>query len=348
MKINEMRVAYSPGRHDHPVRDALQTLSGGGSAQVTIVADNGLEGLGSASFGRVDGAPGVLAALLENVIAPVLIGRDAGNVPGLIEDLKVETEYFGHGGLTRFAISAVDTALWDLVGKAHGVPCYQLWGAQRDRLPAYAMVGWLNYDLDDLRRHCLRAVEHGFRAVKMKVGSPTLEEDLERIRAVRAEIGTDLPLMVDANQVFGYTEALQRGKAFAELGVAWFEEPLVAHDVDGYAELTSALAIPVATGENLYGKEEFMRFFSRRACRIIQPDLRRAGGPTEVRMVAALAASFGVPYASHGGGAAALSVLLCAPSAIWLETGIPQGERAFPLLEDGFALSPKGAGFAWE
>ena len=129
----------------------------------------------------------------------------------------------------------------------------------------------------------------------MKVGAATLEEDLVRIEAVRAEIGRDLPLMVDANQVFSLSEALRRGREYAELGVEWFEEPLVAHDLDAYAELTEQLSVPIATGENLYGKEEFLPFFARRACRIIQPDLRRCGGPSELRVVSNLAATFGVP-----------------------------------------------------
>jgi L-alanine-DL-glutamate epimerase-like enolase superfamily enzyme len=204
------------------------------------------------------------------------VGRDATNITGVLEDLKHEMEYFGLSGLTRFAIAAVDTALWDLYGKLRGEPCYLLWGAQRDRLPAYAMAGWLNYDLDELRRQCGRALEHGFRGVKMKVGAPTLEEDMERIATVRSEIGLDIPLMVDANQVLSVDVALRRSAAYAEYRIAWFEEPLVAHDFDGYAELTARSPVPVAAGENLYGREEFLAFLSRRGCRVIQPDLRRA------------------------------------------------------------------------
>jgi L-alanine-DL-glutamate epimerase-like enolase superfamily enzyme len=205
-----------------------------------------------------------------------------------------------------------------------------------------------SYDLDELRRQCGRALEHGFRGVKMKVGAPTLEEDMERIAAVRSEIGLDIPLMVDANQVLGLVEALRRSTAYAEYRIAWFEEPLVAHDFDGYAELTARSPVPVAAGENLYGREEFLAFLSRRGCRVIQPDLRRAGGPSELRTVASLAASFGVPYASHGGGPAALSVLLCAPSAIWLEAGISEDGSGFPVIEDGCALAPRGPGFEWQ
>lgn len=331
-----------------PIRDALQTLSGGGHVEVSVKTDDGLTGYSSTHFGRNDGAPNVLATLVREELAPVLLGRAATHIAELVSDLQREVEYHGYGGYSRFAISALDTALWDLLGKAHGTPCYQLWGAYRDRLPAYAMAGWLNFDLDELRLNCLSAAEQGFRGVKIKVGAPSIEEDIQRIEAVRAEIGTDIKLMVDANQSLTFTEALHRGHAFQELGIEWFEEPIVAHDLEGHAELTQALRIPVATGENLYGAEEFLPFLTRRACRIIQPDLRRAGGPTEVRTISELAGAFGVPYASHGGGSAALSLLLSAPTAVWLETGLRQGQGDYPKLEDGFALAPTGAGLEWE
>lgn len=349
MKITEIEVHHRVRPASQaPIQDALQTLAGGGYVDVAVRVEDGLVGESSTYFGRIDGAPKTLATLIEHELAPILVGRDASHIGELVADMKAEVEYHGYGGHTRFAISAIDTALWDLLGKAHGVPTWQLWGAYRDRLPAYAMVGWLNFDLDVLRKNCRDAVEQGFRGVKMKVGARTVDEDVERIEAVRAEIGTDVPLMVDANQALSLPEALRRGQIFAELGIEWYEEPIPAHDLDGYAELTRALSIPVATGENLYGKEEFVPFFSQRACRIIQPDLRRAGGPTEVRAIGELAGAFGVPYASHGGGPAALSLLLCAPTATWLETGLRDGPVAYPRIVDGCALAPTGAGFQWE
>jgi len=330
-----------------PIRDALQTLSGGGSVSVEITADDGLVGHAMMSFGRIDGAPKTLATLIETELAPKVIGRDPFLVGQIVDDLKRETEYQGTFGLATFGLSAIDVALWDLVGKACGTPCYRLWGAYRDRLPAYAMVGWLNYDLDSLRRKCAEAVAVGFTGVKMKVGAPTLEEDLKRVEAVRTEIGPGVALMTDANQSLTVAEALRRGQALAERGVYWFEEPIAAHDLDGYIELSARLTVPIATGENLYGLGQFAPFVARRACRFIQPDLRRAGGPTEIRAIAALASAFAVPYASHGGGPEALSLLMCAPTAAWLESGIPSGPNARPLIEHGMALAPTGPGFAW-
>jgi L-alanine-DL-glutamate epimerase-like enolase superfamily enzyme len=348
MRIQRVEVRYQtrlPAKE--PIRDALQTLSGGGSVELELVADDGLVGKSATSFGRIDGAPKTLATLIEAELGPRLIGRDPFYVGQILDDLKRETEYHGTFGLVTFGLSALDVALWDLIGKACGVPCHKLWGAHRDRLPAYAMVGWLNYDLDTLRRKCAEAVAAGFTGVKIKIGAPTLEEDLVRVEAVRKEVGATIALMTDANQVLSVAEALRRGRALAEWNVYWFEEPIPAQDLEGYVELASRLAIPLATGENLYGRERFAQFLARRACHFIQPDLRRAGGPTEIRAIGALAASFGIPYASHGGGPEALSLLMCAPSATWLETGIPSGPKARPLIEHGMALAPMGPGFGW-
>ena len=349
MRIKEVRVGYERRPHaERPIRDALQTLSGGGSVSVEVVADDGLVGEARTSFGRGDGAPRTLAVLVEEELAPKLVGRDAEQIGAIVESLKEETEYHGTTGLATFGISVVDVALWDLLGKAHDVPTYRLWGPCRDRVPAYAMVGWANFSVDEVREQCVRAVAGGFRGVKLKVGAGPLEDDISRIEAVRSEVGPDIAVMVDANQVLTLSEALRRGRAYEELNVTWFEEPLPAGDFAGYAELTRRLTMPVAAGENLYGAPAFREFFERRCCDIVQPDLRRAGGPTEIRAVGALASAFGVPYASHGGGPAALSLLLCAPTAIWLETGLRASADAYPRLEDGYALAPQGAGFAWE
>jgi L-alanine-DL-glutamate epimerase-like enolase superfamily enzyme len=348
MRVTRVEIRHSnrPAAKE-PIRDALQTLTGGGSVEVEVIADNGLTGRASTSFGRIDGAPKTLAIMIESELVPKLIGRDPFLIGQINEDLKRETEYQGTFGLATFGISVLDVALWDLLGKASGLPCYRLWGAYRDRLLAYAMVGWLNYDLDTLRRKCVEAVEHGFTGVKMKVGAPTLDEDLKRVQAVRKEVGPDVALMTDANQSLTVAEALIRGQALAEWKVYWFEEPIAAHDIDGYVELTARLSVPIATGENLYGRDQFAQFLARRACRFIQPDLRRAGGPTEIRAIAALASSFGVSYASHGGGPEALSLLMCAPSAVWLESGIPSGPNARPIIEHGMALAPTAPGFGW-
>ncbi|HZO88495.1 MAG TPA: mandelate racemase/muconate lactonizing enzyme family protein [Chthonomonadaceae bacterium] len=330
-----------------PIRDALQSLPGAGSAQVVVRTEENISGVGEVGFGRVAGAPEALAALIEHILKPVVLGTDPALVRQTHEAMLRETEYHGSFGLAMFGIAAVDVALWDCLGRMRGVPCWQLWGAARKAIPAYAMVGWLNYNDDEVQRICAQAVEQGFRAVKIKVGYPTLEEDVRRIQVVRKAIGADVRLMVDANQSLTTKEALRRGRAFQDLGCYWWEEPISADDVDGYARLAEALDIPIATGENLYTRADFARFLRRDAVDIVQPDLRRAGGPTALLQIGLLADAFRRPYASHGGGPVQLNIMACLPNALYLETGLIAPNS--PLkLRDGCAAIPEGPGFQWE
>lgn len=252
-----------------PIRDALQALPGAGSVRVEARTDDGVTGAGEVGFGRIGGAPDALAALIEHELKSLVVGTDPACVRGTHEAMLRETEYHGSFGLAMFGIAAIDTALWDCLGKALGVPCSTLWGRVHDRIPAYAMVGWLNYSDDEVQRICAEAVEQGFRAVKIKVGYPTLSEDVRRVKVVREAIGDDVGLMVDANQSLTTKEAIRRGRAFQELGCVWWEEPIPADDIDGYAALADALDIPVATGENLYTRRDFARFLRRDAVDIL-------------------------------------------------------------------------------
>lgn len=348
MKVTDVQIqVHRTKPNPQPIRDALQSLPGAGSVEVTLVTDDGIRGKGDSGFGRIAGAPDALAAVIEHELKPLVLGADPAFVRLLHQQLLRETEYHGSFGLAMFGIAAIDTALWDCLGKARGVPCWQLWGAARDRIPAYAMVGWLNYPDAEVQRICAQAVDQGFRAVKIKVGYPTLTEDIRRVKTVREAIGADVALMVDANQSLTTADAIQRGRAFEDLGCLWWEEPIPADDIDGYAELAGALDIPVATGENLYTPADFARFLKRDAMDIVQADLRRAGGPTALLEIGALAGAFRRPYASHGGGPVQLNVMACLPNAMYLETGLQKPDSKLKLV-DGCALLPQGAGFDWD
>jgi L-alanine-DL-glutamate epimerase-like enolase superfamily enzyme len=334
-----------------PICDALQCLPGAGLVHVTVHTDashhgQAITGTGEVGFGRIAGAPDALAALIEHELAPLVVGADPALVAAVHEAMARETEYHGTFGLATFGIAAIDTALWDCQGKALGVPCWHLWGGAQTHIPAYAMVGWLNYDLAQLQEIAARAAAQGFRGVKIKVGAPTLAEDIARVEAVRTVIGDGTDLMVDANQSLTTAEAIRRGRAFQGLGCLWWEEPLPADDIDGYAALVRALDIPIATGENLYSRYDFARFLRRDAVDIIQPDLRRAGGPTAMLQIGKLAHAFRRPYASHGGGPVQLNVMASLPNAIYLETGLLGPDTPF-ALEDGCAPVPQGPGFSW-
>ena len=348
MKIINLNITiHRRDPNPNPIRDALQSLPGAGSVQVTVETDTGITGSGESAFGRVAGGPDALAALIDHILKPLIIDQDPAYVRGLHQTMIAETDYHGSAGLAMLGIAAVDTALWDCLGKAQRVPCWQLWGGVHRRVRAYAMVGWLNYDDSQVQEICAQAVEQGFRAVKIKVGYPTLRQDVRRVELVRRAVGDEIEIMVDANQSLTTAEAIRRGRTFEALGCAWWEEPIPADDLDGYAALVSALDIPIAAGENLYTSADFARFLKHDAVDIVQPDLRRAGGPTALLQIGAMAAAFRRPYASHGGGPVQLNVMASLPNALYLETGLIKPNS--PLkLEDGFVQIPQGAGFDWE
>ncbi len=347
MKVTDVGVAvHRAAPNPDPIRDALQALPGVGAVEVRVDTDAGVSGRGELYFGRPQGGPESAAAVIEHTLRPLVAGTEVEFVRRTHQAMLRETEYYGSFGLAMFAIAAVDTALWDCLGKARGIPCWQLWGGLHDRIPAYAMVGWLNYSDDEVQRICAKAVEQGFRGVKIKVGYPTLEEDVARVEVVRRAIGDGIELMVDANQSLTTAEAIRRGRAFQDLGCYWWEEPIRAGDVDGYAALAEALDIPIGTGENLYTPAGFARFLRRNAVDIVQPDLRRAGGPTSLMQIGALADAFGRPYASHGGDPVQLSVMACLPNALYLETGLIDPGSPLELV-DGCVKVPEGPGFGW-
>jgi L-alanine-DL-glutamate epimerase-like enolase superfamily enzyme len=344
MKVTKVFATSEVHQREQPMQDALQWLDTRGTCSITLETDQGLCGSSSVYFGRGAAAPGVLAKLINEELAPAVVGEDPFLIRGIRDKLWKETDYHGTLGLALFGIAGIDLALWDFVGRALEQPVWRLLGAQRDKVPTYAMVGWLNYDVETLKRIVTQALEQGFRGIKMKVGAATLDEDVVRIQAVRSVMNDAHLLMVDANQALSVQEALVRGRVFEQMGCYWFEEPIRADNIDGLAFLAQELTIPIATGENNYGLNQFRQLFERRAVDIVQPDIRRAGGLTECLEIGLAARSFDVPYASHGGGAH-LHVLAALPNAIFLESGLLADGGAIELVDGCYPL-PETPGLA--
>ncbi|MFI7064349.1 mandelate racemase/muconate lactonizing enzyme family protein [Kribbella sp. NPDC050124] len=346
MKITEVSVEVVSEPKAHAVRDAIQLLDRNGHTRVRIDTDEGVSGVSDTYFGRVPSSPAVLGQIITEQLAPEIVGEDPTLIRGIRQKLQVLTDYQGTAGLSSYGISAIDLALWDLLGKSLDVPVWKLLGAQRTAIPTYAMVGWLELDVAGLEAVSAKAMEQGFRGVKMKVGGGPLSEDVRRIKAVRAVIGPDAPLMVDANQAFGYDEALRRGRVYEELDCRWFEEPLPAADTDGHVRLADKLDIPIATGENRYGQAAFRDLIARGGVGVVQPDLRRAGGLTDCLEIGLMAAGFGVPYASHGGGAH-IHVLAALPNTIYVESGLLPADGRVELVDGCYPLPPGPGLSSW-
>jgi L-alanine-DL-glutamate epimerase-like enolase superfamily enzyme len=316
-----------------------------GSVVLRVLTDGGITGWATSSFGMMPGGPRVVQAILEQEIKPILTGKDPAFPRRIRADLWKALEYHGVGGVAQFAIAAVDIAVWDILGKSAGLPVYKMLGAFRDRIPVYSMCGWY-YDNDDdlshFRRQVSQAAEQGYRAVKIKVGRNSIDDDTRRIRAALDILGKNRRVMVDANQVFNRNEALRRGRVYQEMGCFWYEEPLPPQEMEGYGILAQELDIRIATGENLNTKYAFADLIARRGADVVQPDNRRAGGVTEWMEIAALSDAYGLELASHGGGATNMNMLLAMPNAIYMETSGPQ------KMVDGEVLGPETPGMSSE
>jgi L-alanine-DL-glutamate epimerase-like enolase superfamily enzyme len=300
----------------------------GGSVVLRLQTDAGITGWGECTFGTMTGAPEVLQTILQKELKPILIGQDPAFPRRLRSAMWKALEYAGVQGMNTFAISTVEIAIWDIVAKAFGVPAYKILGAYQDTCPAYSMCGWYYPNDDDLSQYKKAiedAFEEGFEGAKIKVGRSSLQDDEKRIKLAMEIAGPNRRIMVDANQKFLVPEAIQRGKVYQEMGVYWYEEPLVPYDHAGYAQVAEELEIRIAAGENEYTKYGFADLIQRRGVDIVQPDARRAGGVSEWMEVAAIADAAKLPVASHGGGPVDLQMLLCMPNAIYMESGSFKG-----------------------
>lgn len=219
-----------------------------------IHSDAGITGWRYSSFGMSRGGPKSVATIVNEELRPALLGQDPFFSKKVRADLWKATEYYGVRGVAQFAMAAVDIALWDTCGKALDVPVYRMLGAFHQAIPACAIVGWYYETEDEYKRAIAAAVEEGFKAVKIKVGRGSLDDDVRRIELAKQLLGKDKPVMVDANQAFANNvpEALRRGRAYQQLGAFWYEEPLPPYEKEGYAKLATTLDLDIATGENLY------------------------------------------------------------------------------------------------
>jgi D-galactarolactone cycloisomerase len=269
---------------------------------VRATTDTGIVG-----WGEAYGPPEPSAATVRHVLAPLVVGADPFDTLPLWERMYARLRDYGQKGIALHAISAVDIALWDIKGQALGVSVSRLLGGRfRERVQAYA-TGMYFREEDDFTATLVEEargyVAAGFRAVKLKVGH-TPESDLRHARAVREAIGPEVELMVDANHAYDPATAIRLGRAFERLEVRWFEEPVIPEDLEGYAEVSRALDMPVAGGEAEFTRFGFRRLLEARAVDIVQPDITATGGFTECLRIAALASAHGIRYLPHVWGSA--------------------------------------------
>jgi L-alanine-DL-glutamate epimerase-like enolase superfamily enzyme len=289
---------------------------------VRLRTSEGLEGTGYCYCGNRAGQ--LVTQFVRGFFADHLVGADPLAVETLWSRMYHDAVLLGRRGAAVRALSAIDLALWDLIGKASGQPLHRLLGGPKaDRVPCYASGGYYWQDVDPVQYvfdECRSYVEAGFRAVKIKVGGQPLATEVARARAAREAIGPDVALMMDANNAWpDAATAIPVIKALAEVDPFWIEEPLMPDDVAGHAAIRQKVTVPVATGEIEATRWGFASLLEHRAVDMLQPDATVLGGITEFRKVAALAAAHGVPLYPHWMHHLNVSIVASIPNAVMVE-----------------------------
>jgi len=297
MKIDSIQVHNL--RFEYPNAHGFAYAGGVCTARVTSIievrTDDGKVGIGAAYS-----HPALVYLVAKTQMEPHLVGRDASDVEGLWDLMYGLTRWYGRKGAAVSAIGAIETALWDLRGKAAGKPVWQLLGGEKNHCAAYAS-GLLWYQQNELEELASEAQSHlaaGFKRMKMRLARGE-EADIAAVRAVRAAIGDRADLIVDASMQLDVPTARRLAKVLKEEKVFWFEEPFTPEDLSSYAELRGTIEVPIAAGENEFGVQGFAEVIARGAVDIVQPDASRCGGIGETFRVGQMAAAKNLRVATH-------------------------------------------------
>jgi mandelate racemase len=246
-----------------------------------------------------------------------LIEGDPVAPVAVTEKLHARTMLLGTRGLVGMAISGLDTAAWDALSQSAGLPLVRFLGGAPLALPAYDSLGM--FGPDEAAETAAASVKAGFRGLKIRLGFRTVEEDLAAVRAARSAIPGDIALMVDFNQCLSADEAIRRGRALDEEGVAWIEEPIRGDDFENCARVTAAVTTPVQIGENFNGCHEMQTAVQVGASDLVMPDLQQIGGVTGWLRAAAIAETAGKPMSNHLFIETSAHLLAVTPTRHWLE-----------------------------
>jgi len=325
-----------------PIGDLQRTSQGSfGTISILVVVvdtDAGITGVGEALARH---GPKAYAELVDGLLASKIMGMDPFEADAVWH--KLFRTFSGRsGGMLIEAIAAIDTALWDIMGKATGQPVHRLLGGMgRKAVRAYASsIPWA--DDATARKWVERCVEWGFQEIKVKIGAP-VEAAVARARLVREVAGPALRLMADANWIFDVDEALAVARGLAELDYFWLEEPIVPEDLEGYRWLRERMPLRLAAGESEHTAQGAAPLLTSRAVGVIQPDVARSGGISETRRIAGLAHALHVPYAPHVGASGAVCVAASLQLAAAMPNFLTFEAMIFPNpLRDKLLVEPVG------
>jgi L-rhamnonate dehydratase len=307
---------------------------------VEIFTDSGLVGLGNAAL-----SPVVTKSLIDTYLEPLLIGADPWDTEYLWQQMYRRTMAFGRKGVAMTAISAVDIALWDLLGKDAKQPVYRLLGGRtKDRIPVYASRLY-SMPLDELRVEAQKYKDEGYQAMKLRYGwgpldgAAGMQKNVELVRTVREVIGYGIDLMTDAYMGWTLDYAKRMLPLLEPFGLRWLEEPVIPDDTRGYATLKAYGRVPIAGGEHEHTIFGFRELLEADAVDYIQFDTNRVGGISQARKICALAESFQIPVVPHAGQMhnyhVSMASLNCPISEFFPQVDVEVGNELFWYIFDG-------------
>jgi L-lyxonate dehydratase len=318
---------------------------------VRVRADDGVEGYGTVGLGSP-----AAKVVIDHHLAPIVLGQSVFDLELIWERMFRSTINIGRKGLVLETISAIDIALWDIVGKVVGQPiCNLLGGRTRERIRAYVSQSYASADLDAVRTEAAEYVAQGFTALKMRFGygpgdgEAGKRKNYELVGTVRDAIGPDVELMADAYMGWDVRYAIDMIRRLEEFNLAWVEEPLVPDDLDGYVRVRSSVNTPISGGEHEFTRWGYREMLTKGAVDIVQPDVNRMGGITEARKVWALASAFNVPVIPHSNQAHNAHLIIAhlnSPLIEYFPTDSRQGSYVFyfqlfdgePEAVDGYVV----------
>jgi len=268
-------------------------------------------------------------------LEPLVVGTDPADWRTFSPRARDDSKHVGYAGVVAIAIGAIEAALLDLAAKASDQPVHRLLGAKRDAVRAYYSSGfWPKVPLDVMLKTAQRVTDAGYRAIKVRVGGLSPDDNVRRLTALREAVGSDVEIMIDAGRRLDVKSAIALGQALAPLSIAWLEEPIAGDDHAANAAIAAAIPMPVALGESVFSRQEFEDILGKRAATVIMPDLQRIGGPSAFLAIADLAHANGLAISSHVAPEMSLSLLAHVENSGYVEI-MPW---AAPLYRDGIVI----------
>ncbi|MDR3277899.1 MAG: mandelate racemase/muconate lactonizing enzyme family protein [Oscillospiraceae bacterium] len=350
--IKDVEVFSPTFRAENPAFDSSFILKISGQNVVRVTTEDGVEG-----YGMTFSDP--IGEYVCKILREEVVGKDALAYEDIWNAMYAQIRSSGRKGAALMGMSAIDIAVWDIRGKLLGQPVYKLLGGTKREIPAYASIGFLSMPEDELTEKSKSAVRDGFKTLKIKVGydlGANVRADYNRVRRAREAIGDGVDLIIDANGIYDAGTAIRLADMAYELDIALFEEPTHADDIAGLTRVRNMTKIPVASGENEYTKYGCRDLLSAGAIDVLQFDITRCGGFTEMQKAAALTQAFNVKLAPHFWPQFSAHILSAASNGLYLEVfpipkDVPAGGLIIknqPPIIDGYYTLPDAPGLGLE